>query len=151
MPALPADLFAQVPDGVTVIDTGNYYPQQRDGRIAEIEDGTAESCWVEQQLGHPVIKVFNNVYFRHLLERGRPAGADGRIALPVAGDDETAKGVTLALVEQLGFDAVDAGGLEESWRQQPGTPVYGTDPDVAGVRRALAEASPERPAEFRAN
>jgi DNA-binding transcriptional MerR regulator len=58
--------------------------------------------------------------------------------------------VVLRLVEKLGFDAVDAGSLDESWRQQPGTPVYTTDLDVAGVRRALAAASPERTPEWRA-
>jgi len=39
IPDLPRDLFADVPDDVVVVDTGNYYPQQRDGRIDEIEDG----------------------------------------------------------------------------------------------------------------
>jgi predicted dinucleotide-binding enzyme len=84
------------------------------------------------------------------MERGRPAGEPGRIALPVAGDDEAAKAVVLRLLDELGFDGVDAGTLDESWRQQPGTPVYGTDFDAAGVRRGLAEAKQERPAEFRA-
>jgi predicted dinucleotide-binding enzyme len=147
---LPRDLFAGAPDGVVVIDTGNYYPRHRDGRIDAIEDGMPESRWVEQQLGRPVIKAFNNVYAQHLMELGRPAGAPGRIALPVAGDDQAAKEVVLRLVDELGFDPVDAGGLDESWRQQPGSPVYTADLDAEGVRRALAAASPERPAEFRA-
>lgn len=147
---LPEDLFAGAAEGFAVIDTGNYYPQQRDGRIAAIEGGMTESRWSEGQLGHPVIKTFNNIYAQHLLELGRDAGAEGRIALPVAGDEQDAKAVVMDLVEQLGFDAVDAGGLDESWRQQPGTPVYGSDHDAAGVREALAAASPERPAEFRA-
>jgi hypothetical protein len=55
----------------------------------------------------------------------------------------------MRLVDELGFDAVDAGGLDESWRQQPGTPVYTKDFDVAGVKRALAEASPERGPQWR--
>jgi class 3 adenylate cyclase len=74
-----------------------------------------------------VIKAFNNIYARHLLELGRPKGTAGRIALPVSGDDEAAKAVVLKLVDELGFDGVDAGGLDESWRQQPGTPVYTKD------------------------
>jgi predicted dinucleotide-binding enzyme len=147
---LPADLFAGVPAETVVIDTGNYYPRQRDGRIAGIEDGLTESGWVSQQLGRPVVKTFNNIYARHLLERGKPAGTPGRIALPVAGDDTRAKAIVLGLVDELGFDPVDAGGLDDSWRQQPGSPVYGTDFDAAGVRRALAEARPERPDAFRA-
>lgn len=149
VPDLPDDLFADA-DGLAVVDTGNYYPRQRDGRIAAIEDGTPESRWVEQQLGHPVVKAFNNIYAQHLQDGGRPAGTPGRIALPIAGDDEDAKQTVLALVEELGFDGVDGDGLDESWRQQPGTPVYTTDRDADGVRRGLAEASPERPPEFRA-
>jgi len=141
---LPRDLFAGVPDGVVVIDTGNYYPRERDGRIGEIEAGMTESRWVGDQLGRPVVKAFNNIYAQHLLERGRPSGSRGRIALPVAGDDNHAKETVIRLVDQLGFDAVDAGGLDESWRQQPGTPVYATDFDAEGVRRTLAEASKER-------
>jgi len=150
IPSLPRDLFAGVPDNVVVVDTGNYYPQQRDGRIAGIEDGTVESRWVSQQLGRPVVKAFNNIYAEHLLKLGKPSGTPGRIALPVAGDDERAKSVVLKLVDELGFDAVDAGELDDSWRQQPGTPVYAADFDAEGVRRALASASKERKPEWRA-
>ncbi|HUF34547.1 MAG TPA: NAD(P)-binding domain-containing protein [Gemmatimonadales bacterium] len=145
---LPAELFDGVPDEVVVVDTGNYYPRQRDGRIEEIEGGTAETRWVADRLGRPVVKAFNNIYARHLLEHGRPKGAPRRIALPVAGDDRRAKEVVIRLLDELGFDGVDAGSLDESWRQQPGTPVYGTDYDAEGVRRGLAEATPERGAEF---
>ncbi|MGH7516481.1 MAG: NADPH-dependent F420 reductase [Gemmatimonadales bacterium] len=147
---LPRDLFKGVPDKVVVVDTGNYYPQQRDGRIDPIENGTTESRWVADRLGRPVVKAFNNIYANHLLERGKPKGAAGRIALPVAGDDKRAKDVVIRLLDELGFDGVDAGSLDESWRQQPGTPVYGTDLDAEGVRRALAEAKLERPAALRA-
>jgi len=147
---LPRDLFKGVPDSVVVVDTGNYYPRQRDGRIDPIERGATEARWVADQLGRPVVKAFNNIYARHLLERGKPKGTAGRIALPIAGDDPRAKQVVTRLLDELGFDAVDGGGLDESWRQQPGTPVYGTDFDAAGVRRGLAEAKQERPAEFRA-
>jgi 8-hydroxy-5-deazaflavin:NADPH oxidoreductase len=150
IPKLPRDLFDGVPTDVVVVDTGNYYPQQRDGRIEPIENGTAESRWVSDQLGRPVVKAFNNIYARHLLERGKPKGTPGRIALPVAGDDQRAKDLVIRLLDEIGFDGVDAGDLDESWRQQPDTPVYGTDFDAGGVRRALAEARPERPPAFRA-
>ena len=150
IPSLPKDLFAGVPGDVAVIDTGNYYPQQRDGRIAGIEDGLTESRWVAQQLGRPVIKTFNNIYAKHLQDHGKPKGTPGRIALPVAGDDAAAKAKVMALVDELGFDPVDTGGLDESWRQQPGTPVYAQDYDAEGVRKALAAASPERTAAWRA-
>lgn len=146
---LPKGLFGPAERDTVVVDTGNYYPQ-RDGRIAAIEDGTTESRWVSQQIGHPVIKAFNNIHAKHLMDNGRPRGTAGRIALPVAGDDAKAKATVMHLVDELGFDPVDAGTLDESWRQQPGSPVYGTDHDAAGVKRALAEASPERPAGFRA-
>ena len=150
IPDLPRDLFAAVSDEVVVVDTGNYYPQQRDGRIAGIEDGMTESVWVSQQLGRPVVKAFNNIYAAHLLKSGQPAGTGGRIALPVAGDDDRAKSVVLKLVDELGFDGVDAGGLDDSWRQQPGTPVYAADFDAEGVRGALASASRDRKPEWRA-
>lgn len=149
IPHLPKGLFDGVPASVAVVDTGNYYPRERDGRIEPIEAGMTESAWVAQVLGRPVIKAFNTIYAKDLLELGRPAGAAGRLALPVAGDDPAAKRVVMRLVDELGFDAVDAGGLAESWRQQPGTPVYGPNRDAAGVRGALAEAKPERPPAFR--
>jgi 8-hydroxy-5-deazaflavin:NADPH oxidoreductase len=150
IPDLPAGILAGLAPGAVVIDTGNYYPQQRDGKIADIENGTTESRWVANHLGYPVVKAFNGIYASHLLTHGKPAGTPGRIALPVAGDDPAAKAVVTDLLDQLGFDGVDAGGLDDSWRQQPGTPVYGADLDAAGVRAALEDASPERPADFRA-
>jgi hypothetical protein len=145
---LPGDLFDGVPDSVVVIDTGNYYPRQRDGRIEEIEGGMPESVWVAKQLGRPVIKAFNDIYAEHLENLGKPKGTPGRIALPVAGDDERAKAVVMELVDELGFDPVDTGALDESWRQQPATPVYAADFDERGVREALARASKQRSPDF---
>jgi 8-hydroxy-5-deazaflavin:NADPH oxidoreductase len=150
IPKLPAGLFKNLPENVVVVDTGNYYPQQRDGRIDAIENGTTESRWTSQQLGRPVVKAFNNIYAQHLLEKGKPKGAPGRIALPVAGDDRRAKDIVIRLLDQLGFDGVDAGSLDDSWRQQPATPVYGTDFDAAGVKKGLSESKPERTDAFRA-
>src|SRR6185369_10624049 len=150
IPELPPGLFKNAPPNQIVIDTGNYYPRHRDGKIEGIENGLLESRWVEQQLGHPVIKVFNNIYAEHLEKRGKPPGTPARIALPVSGDDPKAKQVVMELVNDMGFDAVDVGGLDESWRQQPDTPVYAADYDAAGVKRALAQAKPERKPEWRA-
>ncbi|MFD9684621.1 NADPH-dependent F420 reductase [Kitasatospora sp. NPDC059146] len=151
VPGLPAGLFDGAAEGLAVIDTGNYYPKERDGRIDAIEDGgLTESRWTEQHLGHPVVKVFNGTYAQDLLDRPRPAGDPERLAVPVSSDDEAAKAVVRALVDELGFDTVDAGGIDESWRQQPATPVYGLRAGVAAVTRALAEASPERPEAHRA-
>ena len=150
VPILPADLFSKAPENLVVVDTGNYYPQQRDGLISPIEEGTPESVWVEQQLGWPVIKAFNTIFAQHLRDFGKPAGTAGRIALPVAGDDPGAKSMVMQLVDALGFDPVDAGGLDESWRQQPGTPVYGTDLDAMAVKRSLAGADKHRRPEWSA-
>jgi predicted dinucleotide-binding enzyme len=88
--------------------------------------------------------------YKYLLELGRPAGSPGRLALPVAGDDANAKQVVLQLINEIGFDGVDDGGLDDSWRQQPGTPVYDKKLDSTSVRRALAEARKERLPQWRA-
>jgi 8-hydroxy-5-deazaflavin:NADPH oxidoreductase len=145
---LPRDLFAGVPADVVVIDTGNYYPT-RDGRIPAIEEGQPESAWVAEQIGRPVIKAFNNIYFKSLLENGRPKGSPDRIALPVAGDPFEARAKVLRLVDELGFDPVDAGGIEESWRQQPGTPCYTQDYNAVQLKAALAAAVRSRVPEYR--
>ncbi|MBQ1096471.1 NAD(P)-binding domain-containing protein [Streptomyces sp. b94] len=150
IPDLPSGVLDGAADGAAVVDTNNYYPRQRDGRIAAIEDeGLTESRWTERHLGHPVVKAFNGTYAQDILERPRPAGAPDRLALPVAGDDEAAKAKVRSLIDELGFDTVDAGGIDESWRQQPDTPMYGLRSGVEDVTKALAEAEPERPAAFK--
>jgi predicted dinucleotide-binding enzyme len=150
VPNLPQGFLDEAKADVIVIDTGNYYPQQRDGLIADIENGMTESRWVSTQIGFPVIKAFNGIYAANLLERARPQGDRDRIALPVAGDNAHAKSVVMNLINELGFDAVDAGTLDESWRQQPGTPVYGATTGINGVRLALAAANIVRAQEWRA-
>jgi predicted dinucleotide-binding enzyme len=156
IPKLPKDLFAGVATDVPVIDTSNYYPILRDGHMPELEHGElTESEWVQQHLGRPVIKVFNNIFAEHIETKGLPKGAAGRIALPVAGDDAEAKQKVMALVEELGFDAVDDGSLHESWRQQPGTPGYGADLPADKLRDLLQSLGSTRTeaqhAEFLAN
>jgi hypothetical protein len=147
---LPRGLFANVPGSVVVIDTGNYHPELRDGRIDAIDQGMLDSQWVAQQIGHPVVKAFNNVFAGSLLEKGVPKGTAARIALSVFGDSSDARAAVLRLVDTLGFDPVDGGDLDNSWRQQPGTPAYCRDLDAAALRRALAEAVRSRIAEYRA-
>ncbi len=158
---IPLKAFAQVPvaplAGKTVIDTGNYYPQ-RDGRIAALEDGTSTESELLQ--GHlpdaHVVKGFNNIFFRHLAELARPKGSPDRTALPIAGDDAAAVAHAAELLDVLGYDAVGYGTLAESWRSQPGTPVYGlpyaggqgdfpnaasTPASAEEIRKALAAAT----------
>lgn len=138
-----AGLFKNVPLSVPVIDTSNYYPQ-RDGHIPEVDGGKPESVWVSEKLGRPVVKAFNAVLAHTLAELGMPRGAAGRTALPIAGDDSSAKAIASDLVDLTGFDAVDSGNLANSWRQQPGTPAYCTELPAPVLREALAAADKER-------
>jgi predicted dinucleotide-binding enzyme len=147
VPHLPLDALKKT--SAVIIDTGNYYPA-RDGQMAEIDSGLTESGWVSQVIGRPVVKAFNNIAAHSLLTRGVPAGTAGRIALPIAGDDPGAKKTAMDLIEELGFDAVDAGTLADSWRQQPGTPVYAQDLDKPGVEAALMRAESDKVASYRA-
>jgi predicted dinucleotide-binding enzyme len=138
IPALPLDKLA----GTVIIDADNYYPR-RDGVIDDIEQKrTTSARWTaEHAPGAHVVKVFNTIYFQNILDKGQPAGTEGRLALPVSGDDASAKQTVFALVDAMGFDPVDAGTLDESWRQEPGTPVYGAELDRAGTEAALAAAT----------
>jgi hypothetical protein len=147
VPRLPRDILAA--SSAVVVDTGNYYPS-RDGRIAEIEDGLAESEWVARVLGVQVVKAFNNIVAPSLATRGLPAGTPGRVCLSVAGDDARAKEVVLRLLDALGFDGIDAGPLAGSWRQQPGSPAYCRDLDADGLSAALAQADAGEIARYRA-
>jgi hypothetical protein len=151
VPELPDDLFDGVPDDVVIVETNNYYPRNRDGRIDAIEDGMSESRWVAEQVGRPgVVKAFNNIHAARLRDRGRPKGDPERLALPYAGDDVSAKQAVAALIDALGFDPVDAGSLDDSWRQQPATPCYGAQLAENDLRAAVAAAHRERPSDFRA-
>jgi predicted dinucleotide-binding enzyme len=140
--AVPLKAVPDLPslDGRLVVDANNYYPG-RDGQIAEIDGGKSSSRWVaDQHPGATVTKAFNTMNWRKLLADGRPHGEPGRIAIPVAGDDDAAKATVSGLVDALGFDPVDAGSLDDSRRQEPGTPVYGAELDAEQARAALAQA-----------
>jgi 8-hydroxy-5-deazaflavin:NADPH oxidoreductase len=154
---IPLRAYQSVPaawlDSKLVMDTCNYYPQ-RDGQIAELDRGPATSSELIQRhlAGAQVVKAFNNIYYRHLLALARPADAGDRSFLPIAGDDAGAKAQVLRFLDAIGYGTVDAGPLAESWRQEPGTPVYGapygpfSDPagtpaSEATIRAALAQAS----------
>ena len=139
--------------GKVVLDTCNYYPQ-RDGQIAELDSGAVTSSELIQRhlAGSAVVKVFNNIFFKHLESLSRQSAAPDRTFLPIAGDDPQAKAAVTEFLDSIGYGAVDAGSLAESWRQQPGTPVYatpygsfddekGSPAGEAAVREALAAAS----------
>jgi predicted dinucleotide-binding enzyme len=126
-PELPKGLLNKAKKETIVIDVGNYYPF-RDGRIDEIENGLTDSAWVERQIGRPVVKVLNTIIAKALAEAGRPAGSRDRVALPISGDNPKAKEIVAQLIDRIGFDSVDVGTIAESWRQQPGSPVYCTNP-----------------------
>lgn len=155
--SVPVLAFGKMPAvalaGRVVMDTCNYYPQ-RDGQIPDLDSGAlTSSALLQRDLpGAAVVKVFNNIFYRHLASLARPAGDPSRSFLPIAGDDAAAKAAVTAFLDSIGYGAVDAGTLADSWRQQPGTPVYGTPygsfDNLAGtpagadtIRAALAQAT----------
>jgi hypothetical protein len=138
-----APLVVGLPPGTLVIDTSNYYPQ-RDGRIDAIEEGQVESLWVAEQLGRPVAKAWNAISADSFASESKPAGSPERIAIPVAADSQDNRNLAMALVEDTGLDAFDAGSLADSWRQQPGTPCYCTDLTRREMPGALAAAEAAR-------
>jgi len=127
---VPLKAYREVPvkplRGKVVIDTNNYYPE-RDGHIAELDDGsTTSSELLQQHLPESrVVKAFNNIYFGHLGSLQRPAGDPERSVLAIAGDDEEAKRTVTQFLDSIGYDTHDAGPLAEGWRFQPDTPAYG--------------------------
>jgi predicted dinucleotide-binding enzyme len=125
---------------VVIVDTANYYPEVRDPHIPEIDGGMVESVWTSQQLGLPIFKAFNSIMFYALSELGKPERSRDRLAIPVAGDDARAKQIVMGLVNDMGFDPVDAGSLEDSWRQQPSTPAYCCDYDAEKTLRGINAA-----------
>ncbi|MDD4969428.1 MAG: NAD(P)-binding domain-containing protein [Paludibacter sp.] len=135
---LPKHLLQDVSQEVIIIDTSNYYPF-RDGKLPGLE-GKAESEYISETLGRPVIKLFNNLMSNTLEQKGKVAGEEGRIAISVAGDNAEHKKIATKLVDQAGFDTVDGGSLAESWRQEPGTPAYCTELNAEELKHALSTA-----------
>jgi predicted dinucleotide-binding enzyme len=134
---LPADALA----GKVVVDAANYYPG-RDGTYDEVENDTASAELIARHLDKAkVVKAFNTMNWKNIRDQHKPAGDPGRLAMPIAADDEDAKRRVFELVDELGFDPVDGGTLHESKRQEPGTPVYGADLKADAARDALASAA----------
>lgn len=140
--AVPLKNYLAIPvaplAGKVVLDANNYYPE-RDGQIPELDNqSTTTSELLARHLnGARVVKAFNSIRVNDLERDGLPAGAPGRRALPICGDDENAKGMATAFINQLGYDVVDAGPLAEGWRFQRGRPMYCERFDVAGLQKAL--------------
>jgi len=123
VPTLPGEPLA----GKVVIDTGNYYPA-RDGQIPELDDKELTvSEYTQRSIPQAlVVKGFNNIFFKHLASLPRPAGTADRSYLPIAGDSAAAKATVEGFLDEIGYGAVAYGSLADSWRQEAGTPVYGT-------------------------
>jgi predicted dinucleotide-binding enzyme len=142
---VPLKNYREVPvaplAGKIVIDTNNYYPQ-RDGHIAELDNESTTTAELLQ--AHlptsKVVKAFNHIYAAQLTTDGQPAGSKNRRALVIAGDDPAAKVTVLKLIDEFGFDVVDAGPLKEGWRIQRDTPGYGPRRTADELRRDLAAA-----------
>lgn len=139
---LPKDLFEKVRDDVPIVDTCNYYPIVS-GTIQEVVDGMHESIWVTNQIGRPVIKAYNSIFYRSLMHSGLREGDSSRLALPIAGDDRKSKQIVAGLINDSGFDPYDHGSLSDSWRQEPGSPVYCTDLTLEQTKRSLTKARKE--------
>lgn len=137
-----AGLLARTATTAIVVDTSNYYPELT-GRLEEIDAGEVESVWVEQRLGRPVVKAWNAALAATQQTKGRPSGSASRLAIPVAADSAESRATVMRLVDDTGFDPVDAGTLAESWRQQPGTPGYCTELEADQLRLALLTAHKE--------
>ncbi|NII25511.1 NAD(P)-binding domain-containing protein [Pseudoflavitalea sp. X16] len=142
IPKLPASLFKNTSTNTTIIDTCNYYPI-RDGIIEDIENGMPESVWVTNQLQRPVIKAYNSILYRSLVNSGLTKGIVSRLALPIAGDDKQSKDLVSILVDNSGFDSLDYGSLQDSWRQQPGSPAYCTDLTLTQLQKSIKKARKE--------
>jgi hypothetical protein len=142
---VPLKNYKEVPvqplAGKVVIDTNNYYPE-RDGRIPELDnESTTTSELLQAHLpSSKVVKAFNHIYAAHLTTDGVPAGSKNRRGLVIAGDDPAAKTTVTQLLDQFGFDTVDAGPLKEGWRIQRDTPGYGPRRTAAELRTDLAAA-----------
>lgn len=144
IPKLPLEIISV--SKAVIIHVGNYYPS-RDGKNADIENGLTDSEWVTKVIGHPVIKAFNNILAQSLASKALAAGDANRVALSVAGDNLNDKQLVMNLIEQIGFDAIDAGLLSSSWRQQPGEPAYCQDLDKQNLMIALEKADINQRAE----
>jgi 8-hydroxy-5-deazaflavin:NADPH oxidoreductase len=143
--AIPFTAIDQVPveplAGKVVIATINYFPQ-RNGHVPEIDSGatTAPGLLQAHLPASRVVRAFSMINAAEMSGDGHPAGDPKRRALALAGDDPAAKHLVTSLYDEFGFDAVDIGGLDESWRIEAGQPAFVTRQDVAELKANVARA-----------
>lgn len=143
--AIPVATIDQVPveplAGKVVIATINYFPQ-RLGHIPEIDNGTTTAPGLLQ--AHlptsKVVRAFSMVDAADMSGDGHPKGDPKRRALALAGDDPAARQLVARLYDEFGCDAVDLGGLDESWRVDAGQPAFVTRQNEAELRANVAKA-----------
>lgn len=149
IPALKP-FIAIVSKDTVLIDTSNYYPGKegyyrgRDPKVEGLDNTIAESEWVQKQIDHPVVKAWNNILAETLLKKNHPKAHPERLAVAVAADRPRDLELAAELVELTGFDAFHTGSIADSWRQQPGAPVYCTDMKARDLPAALAVAERSR-------
>jgi predicted dinucleotide-binding enzyme len=140
-----AAIVANSPADAIIIDTSNYFPL-RDGVIDAVENRQVESEWVQEQYGRPIVKAWNTITTASFRDKAYSTDQTTRIALPIVADSDAQRAVGMRLVEETGFDVFDAGVIADSWRQQPGTPVYTNDLTAGELPAALARAQRDRSA-----
>lgn len=149
--SIPLTAVADLPTGLlrgkTVLDTSNYYPF-RDGRVSELDAGTITTSelvasWLD---GARYVKAFGNILAHHIPLLSRPSDAPDRSVLPIASNDEQAKSHAAAIIERLGFDTLDAGTLDGSWKFEPEsagyTRIYLADPNTPDDQLLSSTPSP---------
>lgn len=145
--AIPLQAWRAIPaeplEGKVVLNPQNYFPHF--GRIPELERGeltTAELLARHLPKSH-VVKALNSILVEEVVSDARPAGASARRALPIAGDDPGAKKTATEFLDQIGYDAVDAGALTEGWRFERRRPVYCVPLDTTMLTQMLAATTPD--------
>lgn len=135
IPDLPNELFKSISGDTAVVDTTNYYPTLRDGVLPALEQTGIDSLWVQQTINVPVIKAFNAILATSVQNVSKPKGTLNRLAIAVSGPNGAAMEKVFKLIDDLGFDPAYLGPIDQSWKQQPGSPIYCRDIGWAELKR----------------